>query len=177
MNQLYDKHDFEAALKSVQWYLSKKSFLREKTTGMVQVQTSQSVDHNKYLCSLMENSAKTNHILLREAYTDESYVHHHHRSEAFILFIPTENDEVGKSSHMGRSYCFVTAIQGPERTSSDGLVPGSMRIISPSLREHRSSDYHKVFNDENPWIGLTTNYFLISPRSLWSFLITPRETP
>ncbi len=81
-------------------------------------------------------------------YTDESYIHHHHRSIDENLYFPSHN-YVEKVQHKGERICFVAAIKYKHGQSIGGLVSGSVWSFCPTQKRDHKGDYHKVFNAEN----------------------------
>ena len=86
---------------------------------------------------------------LREIYTDESYIHHHHRLQNNDLYHPEHGKNEPESLHKGRRFCLVTAMVGRSTKEPAGLIKNSLLIFSPSSKKNYEGDYRKVFNRTN----------------------------
>ena len=111
---MYDRKDFQAALRSVQRCPSSNGFRRGKKFGSIRL----SIDHfllkYDYLRKMASNRSKPIGEGLIDIciyiYVDESYVHHHHRVDTYNLYHPDDLSYI-KSPHKGRRFCFVAAIR------------------------------------------------------------------
>ena len=72
--------DYRAALSSVQRYIHKKGLVRRKRSGTVKINCEHIAWRNEYIRTILSNRSLPRNQRLREVYTDESYVHHHHQS-------------------------------------------------------------------------------------------------
>ena len=147
-NGIPDSKDYKAALRSTQRYLSRNGFQRGKRNGAVRVKPSHIAWRNSYIRTIIENRAKEPHQRMQEVYSDESYIHHHHRVDHDNLFHP-EDSPTGKMPHKGRRICFVAAIRGNGTSEIFELIPESVWSFCPINRQDHRGDYHKVFNAQN----------------------------
>ena len=143
-----DAKDYKAALRSTQRYLTRNGFQRGKRSGAVQINPKHIAWRNNYMRIILENRSKPAAQRLQEVYSDESYIHHHHRNDKDNLYHPN-NEHEGKGPHKGRRFCFVAAIFGNGKQNRFGLVPGSVWIFCPNRKDDHLGDYHKVFNSYN----------------------------
>ena len=65
-----------------------------KISNTVHVNVEHIAIRDAYLRRLLENRARPASELLREVYTDKSYVHQHHRSETLDLYLSGEKYEL-----------------------------------------------------------------------------------
>ena len=156
-----DTEDYYTALKSVQRYLKKQGFLRGKLSGKVKVNPKHTAWRNQYLRQLIANGMLPDGQRKREIYTDESYIHHHHRNESNDLRHPSDENVSEKAPHKDRRYCFVAVIGGEGCNSSAGLIDNSYWSFSSNNKDQNRSDYHKVLIGSIMWNGLSFRYFHI----------------
>lgn len=151
----YDVKDMNAAYRSVQRYLSRVGFQRGKRSKNIRMNPEHLILRNHYLCEIIKNRSKPKEERLNEVYTDESYIHHHHKFVHENLY-HGEDVYSDKSQHKGRRMCFVAAIETNGLKDDTRLVTGSMWAFCPSNKRDHKGDYHKVFNNENYLNWFTT---------------------
>lgn len=146
----FETSAYNSAIRATQRFLSRNTFQREKKTGVVRVNPLHVARRNRYLQIILSNRSLPVHQRLTEVYTDESYLHHHHRMDVHSLYHPDDGDCVdAKPPTKGKRVCICAAIRGEGRTSSAGFVPHSVWCFSPQDPKDHKGDYHKVFHSEN----------------------------
>ena len=88
-NGQHEKLDYNADLRAVRRYLARKQFKNRKVTGKVPFNSKNVSRRNDYVRKISENRAKLEYERLREVYTDESYVQHHHHQFKNNLYHPS----------------------------------------------------------------------------------------
>ena len=86
-NENQDEKSIKAAHATVLRYLKRRWFLRGKQKGSMTVNSIHTAWRNQFLRVLLENRRKPRNQRMCEIYTDESYIHHHHRHIYQIYFI------------------------------------------------------------------------------------------
>ena len=147
-NGSFDPNDFASAQGSVQRYLKKKGFKRGSKSKNVQISPVIQAWMDQYIRTILCNRSMPESTRLQEVYTDESYIHHHHKSVRENLYF-LDVDYFLKTQRKGKKLCFVAAIQNNGRFSDAGLVPGSLRHFCPQQKKDHRGDYHKVFNSNH----------------------------
>ena len=145
----YDAKDCTSAKRSVQRYLKRMGFKRGYRKGTVEINPQYIAQRNYYLRELFTNRCKVEHERLLEAYTDESYVHHHHRIDHMCLHHPDTDENSDKAPRKGRRISFVAAICNGGHSMPAGLIPGTVWHFTPKNSRDHKGDYHKVFNAPN----------------------------
>lgn len=146
----FDERDYANALRAVQRLLRRNGFQRGPKTGAVRINPNHVAARNRYLRILLENRALPPNLRLTEVYSDESYLHHHHRLDYHTLYHPLDkNYTEAKPPRKGKRVCFVAAIRGGGRSHNASLVPGSFWMFTPTNASHHKGDYHRVFNSVN----------------------------
>lgn len=93
---------------------------------------------NEYLIILHENQEKLINDRLQEIYTDESYVHHHHRLETNNLYHTNEKTYGTEAPQVDIRICFGAAISVCGITERSHLIPESVWSFWS-----KSKDIHK----------------------------------
>ena len=100
---LHDKKDFQAALRSAKWYLSRNGFRRGKKLGSIRLNSDHLAWKDSHLRKITNNRTKPIVERLIEIYTDESYIHHHHLVGTYNLYPPDDFPDI-KSPQKGRRF-------------------------------------------------------------------------
>lgn len=130
--------------------MARNGFERGAKTGAVRINPRHVTARNEYLRKLLENRSLPPNCRRTEVYSDESYLHHHHRNDAYSLYHSEDKNAVeSKPPRKGKRVCFVAAIRGPGHNAESGLVPGSFWCFTPTNSAHHSGDYHSAFNSVN----------------------------
>ena len=106
---------------------------------------------NDYIRNLLANRSKPHNERPLEVYTDESYVHHHHRIDHCSLYHPDGPESIGKAPRKGRRICFVVTICNQGTHMHAGSINRSVWHFLPKSAKDHKGDYHKVFNAEDYW--------------------------
>jgi hypothetical protein len=145
----YDKDSpksCNAALRTVQRYLSKLGYKRGKKKGKVAYRLAlhNRLARDQYVVNMC---ASTQHVdpasRKRVVYLDESYIHHHYKCHDDSLFDPNDELDVqDKEKHKGQRLCFIGAIV-------DGGMDNS-RFIALDIFQggKQTKDYHGMFNSD-----------------------------
>ncbi len=124
-NGSFDPNDFASAERSVQRHLNKKGFMRGSKPKNVQISPEIQAWRNQYIRTILLNRSMLESTRLQEVYTDESYLHHHHKSVEENLDFPDDECFL-KTQHKGMRLCFVAAIQDDGHFSEARLIPESI---------------------------------------------------
>ena len=77
-------------------------FCRGTTKRDLKTEDCHIAKRNTYLRKLLNNRSQPMGSILREVYTDESYMHHHHSLEHFDPFHPEINQKLEKAPNTVR---------------------------------------------------------------------------
>ena len=109
-----------AMLRGVQRWLKRNHYRRGKRSGNIVLKEHIAAKRDKFLIEFFANRSLPQETQLREVYLDESYIHQHYKKNTDSLYDPNDEQDlqVGKEKNKGHRYCFLCAIQGPNRESS-----------------------------------------------------------
>ena len=140
--------DWKAALRCTQQWLAKNGFQRGKRRGCVKMNPEHVERRDQYLKAILTNRSKPVGQRRKEIYTDESYIHYHHRGEKDVLHhLP--NPKESKAPHKGKRFCFIAVIEYDPNTDESKLIPNLYWAFCPTMKEGHTGDYHKVFDSSN----------------------------
>ena len=114
---------------------------------------------DQYLKAFLTNKSNPVGQRIKKVYTNEGYIHHHHRSEKDLLHHPS-NPKESKAPHKGKRFFFISAIQNDPNIDESKLIPNSYWAFCPTMKNGLTGDYHKVFDSSNYFKWCTENLIL-----------------
>ena len=152
-----NKKDVNAALRSVQRFITRLGYQRGKKKGMKNYKLrAENIEKRDQYVQFMTNVNKDD--ARRIVYMDESYIHKNYQRHDDSLFDPNDEQDLEvKAMHKGRRYCFVAAIIDEDKSMQN--VPDEERpfISKPHLMletydvfeggKKQTVDYHGMFDN------------------------------
>jgi len=164
--------EFKAALRLVQRTVHRLGYIRaRKNPNAVPAMPQHIIEHrNRYLRLMHENREAPDSTRRRLVYTDESYIHHNYNHLDRSIIDPTYDDsQMKRHPKIGRRYCFVAALVGPDLTVAEeqregnqhpfilkdsihifqgGEVKQADGTLRPKPAAKITKDYHGMFDSE-----------------------------